>query len=625
MPISIGSTHAISNAWSLVALKRLTIMILYTLINYITETNMQTSTINTNIGVTLSSSPRKILVVTNDLPSHPYAAAKLAKVLAKANHNVTLASPKGPAYDRIVCETRNCSNVVCKEIGTVTLTEKHFNERPVVDPMSYKALFQALWNPFPLAQACVENLFDRQEGVYLPLTQEITREKYDLIIPIHSASITVCDAVEAASPNTPVIIFSSLPYDPAIYLKGMEGWNMPRSLTTFPHVAKYSSTRPKHVLQVVVQLFWKWLDILLTNRAWARSATYNNARRAKRNLPPMPNGLRGYWQKYPVLSLGGVAPFLDCTNSAVASNVTVVGTLEGTTTPNVSGDLKQWLDKHACNGIAYAGFGTGTVLSDKEVAAVTGGLVHYKNGSLPPILFALRASEQQRLRAVIDKAVGSSPTFESVTHLEYLNGRLRIQANVPQAALLKSGRVKVFISHMGMGGFVEGAQGGVPFVAYPSGCDQWFNAQRAVDAGIAVQAPFGMDGLGSIVAEVLRDNTMQSLACSASKALEDVHGEERALELVEKVARKPAKDCSRITKRRNTLDSSVVLRKIQEKESPLEKGPIFTERALDEECCIMALKRQDTPVASPSFRRSSQNLSLVVRTTSCSVRRSSCA
>jgi hypothetical protein len=41
---------------------------------------------------------------------------------------------------------------------------------------------------------------------------------------------------------------------------------------------------------------------------------------------------------------------------------------------------------------------------------------------------------------------------------------------------------------------------------------------------------------------------MQSLACSASKALEDVHGEERALELVEKVARKPAKDCSRITK-----------------------------------------------------------------------------
>jgi hypothetical protein len=232
------------------------------------------------------------------------------------------------------------------------------------------------------------------------------------------------------------------------------------------------------------------------------------------------------------------------------------------------------------------------------------------------------------LRAVIDKAVGSPPTFESVTHLEYLNGRLRIQANdVPQAALLKSGRVKVFISHMGMGGFVEGVQGGVPYVAYPSGCDEWFNAQRAVDAGIAVQAPFGMDGLGSIVEKVLRDNNMQSLACSASKALEDVHGEERALELVEKVARKEPinDDCSRITKRRDTLYSSVVLQKIQEKESPLEKGPIFIKRALDE-CCIMALKRQDAPpVASPSFRRSSQNLSLVVRTTSCSMMRSSCA
>ena len=193
----------------------------------------------------------------------------------------------------------------------------------------------------------------------------------------------------------------------------------------------------------------------------------------------------------------------------MASNVTVVGTLDASTTPknDFTEDLQQWLDKHAHNGIVYAGFGTGTVLSDKEAAAVTGRLVHYKNGSsLPPILFALRASEQQRLRAVMDQAVGSSPTSQSATHVEYLNGRLRIQDNVPQAALLKSEHVKVFISHMGMGGFVEGVQGGVPFVAYPSGCDQWFNAQRAVDAGIAVQAPFGMDGLGSIVETVLRDD-----------------------------------------------------------------------------------------------------------------------
>lgn len=595
------------------------------------------SNTNFSFSPTVTSSPRKILVVTGDLPSHPYAAAKLAKVLAKANHNVTLASPQGPAYDRCVSETQDCRNIFCKAVGTVTPTEKQFNERPVTDPLSYKTLVQAFWNPFPVAQLCVEQLFDRQEDMYLPLVEELSNENYDLVIPIHSAAITVCDAVEHASPQTPVVIFSSLPYDPAIYLDGAKGWKTPRSLATFAHVATYSSTRPRNIVTYFVQTVWKWLDICLTNRAWARSATYNNARRAKRGLPPMPNGLRGYWQTYPVLSLGGVAPFYNGPPTQIASNVTVVGTLDTTTTPFTTtsaglkdDNLQTWLDKHgAQNGIVYAGFGTGTVLSDQEVAAVTGGLVHYcsntKNAGpssffLPPILLALRSSEQERLRAVIDAAVGSSPTSISATHLEYLNGRLRIQASVPQASLLKSRHVKVFVSHFGMGGFVEGVQGGVPFVAYPSGCDQWFNAQRAVDAGIAVQAPIGMDGLGSIVERVLRDENMQALAYSASKALQDVHGDKRALELVERIAKhQPKKDHASILQRRNTpyYASSAVFQKLHEKEGDeQEKGPIFTKMALDECCRQIAMKHQD-PCRF-------QNLSSVVKAPS-SLRRSSTA
>lgn len=243
---------------------------------------------------------------------------------------------------------------------------------------------------------------------------------------------------------------------------------MPRSLTAFPHVATYSAKKPINILQYWIQTFWKLLDAWLTARAWRRSAAYNNQRRAQRGLPNMPDGWRGYLQRYPVISFGGVAPFMNA-NSRVALNVTVVGSLDSNQMTPIKGDLKEWLDKHSDHGIVYAGFGTGTVLSNKEASTITSDLVHYnrQNGgkTLPPLLFALRASEQKRLRSIFDDALGSSPTSESKTHLEYFHGHLRIQANVPQATLLSSGKVKLFISHMGMEGFVEGVKGGVPLIA----------------------------------------------------------------------------------------------------------------------------------------------------------------
>lgn len=525
---------------------------------------MSSSLINTNPFI---QNKKKILVITGDLPSHPYAAAKLGKVLA-TRHDVTLASPEGPAYDRIVSETSQYPQIKCITVGPIAPCKQQFNVRPVVDPSSWKTLWRTFLQPFfPLAQMVVQQLFDRQDGMYQPIKQEIETGAFDVVIPIHCTSITVCDAVESLSKTTSktpkIIIFSALPYDPAFYLGEREAWYMPRSLTTFPHVATYSSNRPTSIVQRLVQSCWQLLDAYLTARAWRRSARYNNARRAQRGLPPLKDGWRGYFQTYPVLSFGGVAPFMDSSVSKVAPNVTVVGTLDGDDEKptSIERDLQTWLDRQATceQGIIYTGFGTGTVLSDTEAAAITGGLMHYSNkikGTLPPVLFALRASEQKRLRSVFDKAMGASPTSESETHLEYFNGLLRIQDNVPQAALLKSGLVKVFISHMGMGGFVEGVKGGVPFVAYPSGCDQWFNAQRAVDAGIAVRAPMGLRNIGGVVETVLKDDDMAQLARSASKLLKEVGGEERAMELVESVAGESSdKSCNQcqVMKRQDTL------------------------------------------------------------------------
>ncbi len=44
----------------------------------------------------------------------------------------------------------------------------------------------------------------------------------------------------------------------------------------------------------------------------------------------------------------------------------------------------------------------------------------------------------------------------------------------------------------------------VPMIAYPSGCDQWY------EAGVAVNANPKMDGLDSIVIDMLKNETFKT-------------------------------------------------------------------------------------------------------------------
>lgn len=487
-------------------------------------------------------SSMRILIVTCDLPSHPYAAAKLAKVYASAGHHVTLASPDGPALDRCQEETEQLSNNIrCIAVGTVP-TKKHMNERPVTNPFSWKALFDSIKNPFPTAHQ-VNVMFDEQDAMYIPLKEAIVLNGgYDLVITIHSTLPTVADAIESIEIETgkkmpPLAVFSSLPYDAGVCMGELNVWNHPRSLTTFPHVSTYPALPPKNPFRLVVQRFWQLLDAWLTSREWSRSAAQNNARRARRGLGPIQNGWQGYFQKYPSLWFGGVFPYLD-SESPISEKATVIGSLDSCPTP-LDGQLKSWLEAQnkAKQGIVYASFGTGTKLSDKEATALVGDMVRSINSSTQhATLVALRSSEQKRLRDVLDATVGCSPTSESERHLEYLGGRLRIQADVPQSSLLSSGHVRVFISHMGMGGFVEGATAGVPIIAYPSGLDQFFNAQRAVEAGIAVQAPYALENIGDLVAQVLNDKEMQARARNvAHQVSSSVNGAERALSFLDRL------------------------------------------------------------------------------------------
>jgi len=76
-----------------------------------------------NIFSQKTRSPKKILIVTGDCPSHPYACAKLATVLADSGHDVTLAGPNGEALSRLQAEAKryHVSTSTKNKIGCISI------------------------------------------------------------------------------------------------------------------------------------------------------------------------------------------------------------------------------------------------------------------------------------------------------------------------------------------------------------------------------------------------------------------------------------------------------------------------------------------------------------------------
>ncbi|MEM1058681.1 MAG: glycosyltransferase [Verrucomicrobiota bacterium] len=487
----------------------------------------------------MESQPKQILIVSCDMTSHVYASAKLARVYASEGHSVTVAAPEGTALERMKGLLQGHHDVVCVSSGK-TATVNQINERPITDPYSYRTLFKVLRNPFPEAAAIAKMITTEHEGMFEPIRNLIRDGNFDIVIPMHSVSAVVSDAVESLAKDVKVMIFSSMPYEPATYLPPSQTWRLTRALSTFPHVTAYSSKPSKNILVRWQHHFWKWIDTQVTQRAWKKAEGIVNACRQKRGLEPISDGYIGYQHKYPSLVVGGVTPFMD-ESYPVPPQVTVVGAIDGSDDEDVAveGELKTWLDA-AKSGIVYIGFGTGTTLSEGQATKLTGDLYRalQEQAEPPPrVLFALRASQQKRLRAAFNRAFGSQPSSASDQHLEYMNGLFRIQSDLPQAAILNSGQVRVFVSHMGMGGFTEGSQAGVPFVCCPSGCDQYFNMARAIDAGIGVGVRRGFTDLGERVLDVLNDAAMHERSQKIALRLQDFDGNRRAVEaLAQQVA-----------------------------------------------------------------------------------------
>lgn len=73
-------------------------------------------------------------------------------------------------------------------------------------------------------------------------------------------------------------------------------------------------------------------------------------------------------------------------------------------------------------------------------------------------------------------------------------------------------------------------------IAYPSGCDQWYNAQRAVEAGVAVKANPKMEGLDSIVIDMLKNDTIKTRSMQLASEVNVFATDEIILEQANEVA-----------------------------------------------------------------------------------------
>ncbi|MEV0459417.1 macrolide family glycosyltransferase [Catellatospora methionotrophica] len=112
---------------------------------------------------------------------------------------------------------------------------------------------------------------------------------------------------------------------------------------------------------------------------------------------------------------------------------------------------------------------------------------------------------------------------------------------VPQLSVLAHARV--FVSHGGLGGVMEGVQAGVPHVAVARTLEQDLNAARIVDT--AIGASLNLDGLtpGRLRDAVTRVDTDPRIAAGVAAMRAEVlaaGGAARAADLVESCLREPA-------------------------------------------------------------------------------------
>ncbi|MFI1973492.1 macrolide family glycosyltransferase [Streptomyces cinnamoneus] len=115
---------------------------------------------------------------------------------------------------------------------------------------------------------------------------------------------------------------------------------------------------------------------------------------------------------------------------------------------------------------------------------------------------------------------------------------VEVHSWVPQLAVLE--QADAFVTHAGMGGSSEGLFTGVPMIAVPQGAEQFTNADRLVELGVArrVDTPEATaETLRAALSELVTDPDVARRAAALRAAARAEGGSSRAADLIEEMLR----------------------------------------------------------------------------------------
>lgn len=141
------------------------------------------------------------------------------------------------------------------------------------------------------------------------------------------------------------------------------------------------------------------------------------------------------------------------------------------------------------------------------------------------------------------KAFGDLPGWHVVlqigrrvdpAELGELPGNVEVHPWVPQLAILR--QAQAFITHGGMGGSAEGLYCGTPMLVAPQAVDQFGNADRLVELGVARRIDTGeitAEELRSVFLDLVTDPRVRHESARISRELRDLSGAGYAATLIE--------------------------------------------------------------------------------------------
>lgn len=111
---------------------------------------------------------------------------------------------------------------------------------------------------------------------------------------------------------------------------------------------------------------------------------------------------------------------------------------------------------------------------------------------------------------------------------------VEVRSWVPQLAILE--QADAFVTHAGMGGSGEGLYTGVPMIAVPQGAEQFHNADRLVELGVARRidtADATAEALRTALLELVADPRVAARSAALRAETRAEGGARRAADLIE--------------------------------------------------------------------------------------------